>query len=99
MRLSKEYIFAIKSSIYEFLPEAEIFLYGSRVDESKKGGDIDLLIKVAKEPERSIKSQIRTRIFSKLGEQKIDILYKSPETNSSFINLIELDAVPLTSND
>ena len=95
MRLSPEYISVIKNSILEYIPEAEIFLYGSRTDDSKKGGDIDLLVKVQQEPERIIKSQIKTQIFNKIGEQKIDIIYKSPEKNSSFIKLIELEALPL----
>ncbi|NQY79335.1 MAG: nucleotidyltransferase domain-containing protein [Candidatus Caenarcaniphilales bacterium] len=95
MRLSPEYVSVIKNSILEYIPEAEIFLYGSRTDDSKKGGDIDLLVKVQQEPERIIKSQIKTQIFNKIGEQKIDIIYKCPEKNSSFIELIELEAIPL----
>ena len=44
MRLTSEEIEAIKSSIYRFDPKAKIYLFGSRADPNKRGGDIDLLI-------------------------------------------------------
>ena len=41
MRLSKRYIEVIKKYFKEFFENGEIYLFGSRVDDSKKGGDID----------------------------------------------------------
>ena len=43
MRLSKKEIEIIKSVIYEIFYDAQIYLFGSRLD-NKKGGDIDLFI-------------------------------------------------------
>lgn len=42
MRLTKQEVQIIKSAILQVDPEARIFLFGSRVDDQKKGGDIDL---------------------------------------------------------
>ena len=44
MRLSKKYIETIKKYFKEFFQNGEIYLFGSRVDDSKKGGDIDLYL-------------------------------------------------------
>ena len=44
MRLSPQIYSSIKSRIQESIPSADVFLFGSRVDDSAKGGDIDLLL-------------------------------------------------------
>ena len=44
MRLSQEEIDTIKSSVLMIDENAEIYLFGSRTDDSKRGGDIDVLI-------------------------------------------------------
>ena len=44
MRLTKNEVTIIKDTIKKYLDEAVIYLFGSRVDDNKKGGDIDLFI-------------------------------------------------------
>ena len=44
MRLSKKEVETIKKVINEFFIKPDIYLFGSRLDTSKKGGDIDLFI-------------------------------------------------------
>jgi predicted nucleotidyltransferase len=53
--------------------EARIWIFGSRADDAKKGGDIDIAIlsQKIKLPERM---KIRRSIVDALGEQKIDIV-------------------------
>jgi len=48
MRLNEKEIVVIKDIIANVFGEAKVYLFGSRLDESKKGGDIDLFV-VAKE--------------------------------------------------
>ena len=83
MRLKQYEIEAIKEAINQFDDEAQVYLYGSRVDDKKKGGDIDLLI-ISKKIKNSEIRKIRLRIFDIIGEQKIDIT-ASPEINSAFL--------------
>jgi len=76
MRLSKEYIGVIKNYFKEFFKEGEIYLFGSRIDDSKRGGDIDLYL-VVKEHQNLFEKKIKflSRIKRELGEQKIDIVF------------------------
>ena len=46
MRLTKKEIDAITSTFKEIFEDGKIYLFGSRVDDSKKGGDIDLYIQI-----------------------------------------------------
>ena len=41
MRLNQNYIRVIKQAFFEVFNKGDIYLFGSRVDDSKKGGDID----------------------------------------------------------
>jgi hypothetical protein len=48
MRLSQYECAVVKSQVQSiFGQEAQVFLFGSRVDDLKKGGDIDLFIKIS----------------------------------------------------
>ena len=57
-------------------------MFGSRVDDAKKGGDIDLLF----ETEHILDNRVNTigtlyaALIRKLGDRKIDILLKDPKT-------------------
>lgn len=82
MRLKELEINAIKNAVREFDEDAKIYLYGSRTDDSKKGGDIDLLIISDKIKTKEVR-KIRLKIFDIIGEQKIDII-STPTINSAF---------------
>ncbi len=53
-------------------PKAEVWLHGSRVDDTARGGDIDLLI-VSPRLGFSDKVDLLARLHAALGEQKIDL--------------------------
>jgi predicted nucleotidyltransferase len=56
-------------------PDAKVWLFGSRTDDSKKGGDIDIAILSEKiNNEVMQKIQVRRFICDRIGEQKIDIV-------------------------
>ena len=90
MRLKQEEIEFLKKEILKYDKNAEIYLFGSRVDDSKKGGDIDILVK----GNLSIKEIIKVRVgfFKRFGEQKLDIIiYK----DDPFCNYILKKAIAL----
>lgn len=88
MRISKQYIATIKSAFNEVFHSGNVYLFGSRVDDTKKGGDIDLYLEVADSSdlfERKVK--FLAKIKRELGEQKIDVVFNKDHTR-----LIEQEA-------
>ena len=61
-----------------FGKNCKIYLFGSRVDDTKKGGDIDLLVITDKSlsSEELIRRKLKAlaELYKKLGERKIDLL-------------------------
>ncbi|MCL2282847.1 MAG: nucleotidyltransferase domain-containing protein [Fibromonadales bacterium] len=80
MRISDFEIDAIVNAIVACDSEAKIWLFGSRTDNSKKGGDIDIGV-LSKKIDLMTKLRIRRNICEKIGEQKIDLVVsKAGET-------------------
>ncbi len=73
MRLREREVLTIKKAITEFDPEAEIFIFGSRADLSKKGGDIDILVLSDRIGWRE-RRKIRIALIKELGDRKIDLI-------------------------
>ena len=77
MRLNSKERFAILSAFQSVLTcSYKLYLFGSRTDDTKKGGDIDLLVLVSCEDKDQIinlKSKLKLEIFKNIPEQKIDI--------------------------
>jgi predicted nucleotidyltransferase len=61
-----------------FPPRSAIRLFGSRLDDSRRGGDIDLLVETPAPlaPETLVEQRNRfiARLYRLLGEQRIDVL-------------------------
>jgi predicted nucleotidyltransferase len=82
MRLSSKAITIIREAAkHQFGAQAKVWLFGSRVDDSKRGGDIDLYVEIDTPiTDRVLKAcRMNAEIQTTLGEQKIDILVSSPE--------------------
>ena len=81
MRLTINQVIAIKSSVIEILGEdSKVVLFGSRLDDHAKGGDIDIYVKTKKDilqPALNI-ARMQTLMMQKIGERKIDILLDAP---------------------
>jgi predicted nucleotidyltransferase len=76
MRLKPEEVQIIKEAVFQLDAEAKIFLFGSRADPNKKGGDIDLLI-LSSNLKEIDSLKILKLVFEKMEEQKIDLLISS----------------------
>lgn len=76
----------IKSAAQRVLGSpARVWLFGSRVDDAQKGGDIDLLVETdAALPNRAQAiCKIYAAIIMALGERKVDVLLKDGQTSDA----------------
>jgi predicted nucleotidyltransferase len=83
MRLSQQTRQIIRDTVREiFGDEANVKVFGSRLDDDARGGDIDLLVElpsVTAEIERRA-MQLAARLQLRIGDQPIDILVLDPST-------------------
>lgn len=93
LRLTPFEIDTIRHAIYALDPKAKIYLFGSRVDDTKRGGDIDLLV-LSKRLQNEDKSKIRVPLYTALGEQKIDVMI-AKDTKQPFVRVALETAVRL----
>lgn len=83
MRLSSEYQTTITATAQKiFGAEASVWLFGSRLDDSAKGGDVDLLIKLETPvPDKTaLALRYNALLQMQLGLQKFDILVIDPSS-------------------
>ena len=72
-----------------FGAKSRVLVFGSRTNDNKKGGDIDLLvipgIRTSSKEAFKKKIQLLIEIENRLGEQSIDILIKYPMDTRSIV--------------
>lgn len=97
MRLSNIEIQSILKVIDHSDTQATTYLFGSRVDDSKRGGDIDILV-ISDIITSSKKLDLLIELKNEIGDQKIDLLIKTQEqfNQDSFCQSLKLSK--LTSN-
>ena len=81
MRLDDKTREIIKSEVAsQFGVEAIVRLFGSRVDDTQRGGDIDLIIDPGRPLAHRIQAECRlaARLYIMLGGRKVDVLIKDP---------------------
>jgi len=76
MRLSKRIFKAIKQSIDESFGSVDIYLFGSRTDDEKSGGDIDIAVDVelSRSDFRKKKVEFTIAMMKKNLDLKIDLV-------------------------
>jgi uncharacterized protein len=95
MRLTEFEQKSIRETLRQFLPNVKVYLYGFRVDDAKRGGDIDLMIVDTEPILRKTIGEIRWRLWEIIGEQKIDIIAEQDNNLSTFARMISFDAVEI----
>jgi uncharacterized protein len=100
MRLSQKEIEAIRTVTKSvFGQEAEAGLFGSRTDDSLRGGDIDLFIQCKRTISRSelytLKMKFLIQLKKIIGEQKIDVLIEGQAIEQGFLQKVKSERILL----
>ncbi|MFU8839000.1 MAG: nucleotidyltransferase domain-containing protein [Thiohalomonadaceae bacterium] len=77
MRLTERQIHIIKEEVAQvFGPYASVWLFGSRTDDTAKGGDIDIMVEAAMSPDDALEKELKlyARLIRRLGDRRIDII-------------------------
>lgn len=92
MRLKEEIINFIKNTADLLFPDTDVYLFGSRVFDNKKGGDIDILLLSDNKIEPKQIRNFRIAFYKKFGWQKIDLVNFTKTEESTFKKLILTEA-------
>ena len=94
MRLSQDEVKILKNTLYTLNSDAKLYLFGSRLYDNKKGGDIDLLI-VSKTFTKKLLRKLRIEFFKYFGEQKLDIIVDDGSFSNPFHKIAYQKAIQL----
>jgi hypothetical protein len=104
MRLSIEEVNKICAAVRSFCSDSAVLhLYGSRVDDARKGGDIDLLLIVSDQQKKDlIYSKIHyllSAIKQAIGDQHIDfsVITREEGVMDPFFQMVLLQSLQLDS--
>jgi predicted nucleotidyltransferase len=81
VRLPPQQVDIIRAAVADiFGSDAGVWLFGSRVDPDQRGGDIDLYVETSCDPTTALQhaGRLYSRLQRELGEQRIDIVTRSP---------------------
>lgn len=95
MRIEKDKIDFFKKEIKKYLQDFKLYLFGSRVDDNKKGGDIDILILSDQLLSRKEKRLIKIEFYNRFGYQKLDLVHFRFDDPSPFKELALMEGVEL----
>jgi predicted nucleotidyltransferase len=94
MRLPDTEKDAIVRAVQAVDPEAKVYLFGSRTDDTKRGGDIDVLI-LSRTITLEDKLDIKASIFETIEEQKIDLIVAA-DASQPFVQMVLENGQELT---
>jgi len=91
MRITKQQVDILKEAVRNVVGEhAKVWLFGSRLDDSKKGGDIDIMIASDTPIDNSayVAAKIAAKTMLELGGQKIDVIIEAPNLSKLPIHAV-----------
>jgi predicted nucleotidyltransferase len=86
LRLTDFEIRCIKDIYLEVFQSGRVYLFGSRVDDSRRGGDIDLYMdldySIDTKEQITKEKEFKIKLYDKIGEQKIDLVISKDKKRS-----------------
>lgn len=94
MRLTPEQIALTRQTVQSLVgTESRVWLFGSRVDDSQRGGDIDLLVDCANRVSDPalLAARLSARLSRAMDGRKIDIVIRAPNLLALPIHTIAVE--------
>jgi hypothetical protein len=91
MRLKEHEIASIKRCAERhFGPNSAVRLFGSRADDGRRGGDIDLHVQVDDDAVSTMACRVRylSDLEATLGERKVDLVVEGPTRKNGYIDRV-----------
>lgn len=98
MRLSQQQADIITTITKEvFGPAACVKLFGSRTDDNRRGGDIDLLVELPHPVPAAVvaSATLEAKLMRALGLQKIDVIVSAPNLTATPIHAVAAQGITL----
>ena len=95
MRLTSDQAEAIRQRVHRHLgPNARIWLFGSRVDDQRRGGDVDLYVEAETPPPLTARLMCKTELADALVLQ-VDLIVQQPGLDLPIYRIARQHGVPL----
>jgi len=92
MRLSNLQIQKINATIRQYVGvDTQVYLFGSRTDDTTRGGDVDLLIVTSRPISRLQRARLKVKLESALG-LPVDLIVKSKDKDTKPFEKIALNS-------
>lgn len=95
MRHSRNELEAIREKLQKLFPDGHGFLFGSRSDNNRRWGDIDILVLTSQPVPDQLRRIVLLELEDRLGEQRIDLLVTPHQPEQPFVRQILPNCVPL----
>lgn len=97
MRLSEWQRDIIKQKALEcFGEDVQVYIFGSRVDDTKRGGDIDIYVKTLPTDRMlDMKIEYLQKLERELGEQKIDAVIDDGKSQKTIYKVARKEGIKL----
>jgi predicted nucleotidyltransferase len=94
VRLTPNELAAVRQTLLNADPNGRIWLFGSRADDSRRGGDIDLYFEASQPISLKTSLALEYRLTS-LCDMKVDLLIRNPGQADQPIHAIARKGIPL----
>jgi len=94
MRLSATELNVLREELRTADPAGRAYLFGSRMDDARRGGDIDVYFEATRPIDLKTALALQYRLISRCGE-KVDLLIRNPGQPEQPIHAIARQGIPL----
>lgn len=99
MRLTSDQVDTIRTTVAQVAGDAaRVWLFGSRVDDTARGGDVDLLLEMDADVDEPalLSARLSARLSRAMQGRQVDVVVKAPNLAQSPIHSIALQTgIPL----